>query len=67
MTICLVKKRNININVVSRFAATLYVQTNGNHIVSHIINGKLYGRSLLTSLELKAYVIIVFKTRVGRG
>ena len=47
ITICLVKKQNINTNAVSHYVEILFVQTNGDHIVNLIINGKLYGRSLL--------------------
>jgi hypothetical protein len=65
MIICLVKKTKYKCCEPLCGNLVGYVQTNINHIVSHIINGKLYGRSLLTSLELKAHVIIVFKTRVG--
>ena len=47
ITICLMKKQNINTNAVSHYVEILFVRTNGDHIVNLIINGKLDGRSLL--------------------
>ena len=50
ITICLVKKQNINTNAVSHYVEILFVRTNGDHIdhiVNLIINGKFGGRSLL--------------------
>ena len=41
ITICLVKKQNINTNAVSHYVEILFVQTNGDHTVNLIINGKL--------------------------
>ena len=41
------KKHIVNTNAMSHYVEILFVQTNGDHTVNLIINGKLDGRSLL--------------------